>query len=68
MRIWRFAVDGNNVRYGKKKRQQLTATGCNEPYKDRYWCPKRQWFHREPCPFLCQQECENFKLMCGGLL
>jgi hypothetical protein len=65
--VWRFSIQGNKVRYGNKKRMKLTEDGCNEPYKDRYWCPKLQWFQCEPCPFLNQKECENFEIMCGAL-
>jgi hypothetical protein len=68
MSIWRFAVDEKDVRFGERRRRKITRNGCNEPYKDRYWCPKKEWFNCEPCPFLCQRECENFTLMCGGVL
>ncbi|OGR08186.1 MAG: hypothetical protein A2511_09270 [Deltaproteobacteria bacterium RIFOXYD12_FULL_50_9] len=67
MAIWKFSVQGREVRYGDKSRRQLTADGCNEPYKDRYWCPKRMWFRTSPCPFVNRNECENYELMCGGL-
>jgi hypothetical protein len=67
MAVWRFKIKGDEVKYGRKKRPKLTKDGCNEPYKDRYWCPKLQWFHSEPCPFLSQTECENFETMCGVL-
>ena len=67
MTVWRFEINGDEVQYGRKKRPKLTENGCNEPYKDRYWCPKLQWFHSEPCPFLCPEECENFETMCGIL-
>lgn len=67
MAVWRFEIHENEVRCGKKKRLKLTRNGCNEPYKDRYWCPKRQWFSRTPCPFENLTECENFIKMCGCL-
>lgn len=67
MAVWKFSIQGSEVRYGHKKREKLTDSGCNEPFKDRYWCPKLQWFQREHCPFLNQEECENFKMMCGAL-
>ena len=65
MAVWRFSIRGSEVRFGHGKRKKVTADGCNEPYRIRYWCPKLQWFQGEPCPFQCQQECENFRLMCG---
>jgi hypothetical protein len=67
MAVWRFEINGDAVQYGRKKRTKLTENGCNEPYKDRYWCPKLQWFQSEPCPFLCPEECKNFETMCGVL-
>ena len=67
MAVWRFSIKGSEVHYGHRKREKITEGGCNEPYKGRYWCPKKQWFQCEPCPFLCQEECENLKLMCGTL-
>ena len=67
MAVWRFSINGNEVRYGGRKRTKLTDDGCNEPYKDRYWCPKLQWFQSEPCPFVSQEECKNFETMCGIL-
>ena len=66
MAVWKFSIQGDEVGYGTKKRRKLTRNGCNEPYKDRYWCPKLQWFQCEPCPFLNQEECANFEIMCGA--
>lgn len=67
MAVWKFIIQDNEVRYGEKKRKKLSARGCNEPYKDCYWCPKREWFLRAPCPFENQTECENYIMMCGCL-
>jgi len=67
MPVWIFSINGEQVRYGNKLRRKLTRNGCNEPFKDRYWCPKKQWFLKEPCPFLNLNECENFRVMCGGI-
>jgi hypothetical protein len=66
MAVWKFSIQGDEVSYGTKKRGKLTKGGCNEPFKDRYWCPKLQWFQCEPCPFLNQEECANFEIMCGA--
>ncbi|MHB8809338.1 MAG: hypothetical protein ACYC9M_04920 [Desulfobulbaceae bacterium] len=46
---------------------KFTRKGCNEPYKDRYWCPRKQWFRRAPCPFENREECDNYIKMCGCL-
>ncbi len=67
MSVWRFTIQGDRVVMGEKSRPRLTRRGCNEPFKGRYWCPKRQWFRREPCPFSCKNECELFEAMCGCL-
>ena len=67
MPIWKFTVLGGEIQYGRKRRKSLSKYGCNEPFKDRYWCPKRQWFKKSPCPFINRHECENFELMCGSL-
>jgi len=51
--------------FAQKIRKKITKNGCNEPFKDRYWCPKKEWFSKDPCPFVNQRECQNFKQMCG---
>ncbi len=67
MTLWRFTIQGDVVVMGDRNRRKLTRKGCNEPFKGRYWCPKRQWFRREPCPFSSRNECETFEAMCGCL-
>lgn len=66
MTLWKFEVTGDVVSYGTKNRRKVTDRGCNEPFKDRYWCPKKQWFSRESCPFVNRHECENFEMMCSS--
>jgi hypothetical protein len=68
MTIWRFSVKEKEVSYGSRKRKLLTQKGCNEPFKDRFWCPKQEWFIKEPCPFINRRECENFSIMSGEKL
>ena len=63
--IWEFSIQGEMVKIGGRKRPRLTRHGCNEPYRDRYWCPKLRWFRKESCPFANRRECENFNAMCG---
>lgn len=67
MAVWRFEVHANAVTYGRKRRQKLSEDGCNEPYKGRFWCPKKAWFRITPCPFENQTECDNYLKMCGCL-
>lgn len=67
MAVWQFRIISNEVWMGKKRRTALTAQGCNEPFKDRYWCPTKHWFQKSPCPFVNRNECRNFERMCGSL-
>ncbi|MEW6427248.1 MAG: hypothetical protein AB1568_04340 [Thermodesulfobacteriota bacterium] len=67
MSIWIFSIEGDTVKAGTAKRRKITRKGCNEPFKGRYWCPKRRWFRKEPCPFSNRNECECFEAMCGCL-
>jgi len=67
MALWRFTIQQNMVHHGGRKRRKLTRKGCNEPFKNRFWCPKLQWFQKEVCPFENRNECENFVQMCGCL-
>ena len=67
MSVWKFSIQNNMVTYGEDTRPLLTKDGCNEPFKGRFWCPKRQWFRRSPCPFVNRNECESYELMCGSI-
>ncbi len=66
--IWQFSVQAGQVNQGMKQRRMLTSNGCNEPFKDRYWCPKKQWFMKEACPFIDRRECSNYARMSGEKL
>ncbi len=61
-----FEVKGGKASFAGQKRTALTRRGCNEPFKDRFWCPKQRWFMMERCPFMNQRECRNFAETCGG--
>ena len=67
MSVWKFSIEDEVVKQGEKQRLKLTRNGCNEPFRDRFWCPKRGWFRTEPCPFVNRNECENYRVMCGSL-
>ncbi len=67
MSIWKFSIQDDVVKSGDTERKKLTKDGCNEPFKGRFWCPKRQWFRSSPCPFINRNECECYELMCGCL-
>lgn len=49
------------------KRKSITKNGCNEPFKNRFFCPKREFFTKEKCPFENLTECYNFLKMCGRI-
>ncbi len=42
------------------------SCSCNEPYKDKYWCPELKWFMNNPCPFVSRQDCTNWENQCYG--
>ncbi|PIY21347.1 MAG: hypothetical protein COZ12_05195 [Deltaproteobacteria bacterium CG_4_10_14_3_um_filter_60_8] len=67
MAVWRFSIQGSQGQYGEQTRSRLCRNGCNEPFKNRFWCPKLQWFRPEACPFANRRECENYVAMCGCL-
>lgn len=67
MALWSVTTSGDSIRFGGKARRTLTHQGCNEPFKGSFWCPGRKWFAKEPCPFSCKQECDNYRRMCGAL-
>jgi len=67
MSVWRFRIEGDEVRYGEKIRPKTSKNGCNEIYQGRFWCPRMQWFRLDPCPFVSRRECENYIQMCGCL-
>ena len=53
---------------GNFSRQLLTPSknGCNEPYKDRFWCPKQKWFMKRQCAFIDRFECIYWEDQCYG--
>ncbi|MBU1558051.1 hypothetical protein KKC45_03755 [Patescibacteria group bacterium] len=67
-----FTIEGESVTPFSERnaRKLLTkeSKGCNEPFKDRYWCPKMEWFMKEACPFMNKRECKNFENMAGERL
>ncbi|BBD09943.1 hypothetical protein [Desulfovibrio ferrophilus] len=67
MAIWKVTMDGKDVQFGEAKRKRITPSGCNEPFKRWYWCPRRQWFNKIPCPFVNKNECDTYRRMCGNL-
>lgn len=67
MAIWNVQFGEGVVSFGSKSRKALTESGCNEPFKNCFWCPKKRWFSKGPCPFESKAECENFQRWCGAL-
>ena len=67
MTIWRARTEDNVFHLGETRRRMLTQNGCNEPFHDSFWCPKRKWFRREPCPFVNKHECNTYYKLCGSI-
>lgn len=67
MSLWQVQVKDQYLYMGGKKRVILNAHGCNQPFKNRFWCPQRKWFLNEPCPFVNKWECNNYRRICGSL-
>lgn len=67
MALLRIAHGNGRMRFGSYSRKATTPSGCNEPFRNNYWCPKRKWFAKEPCPFVNKQECMNFMRLAGGI-
>lgn len=65
--VWRVEAEGNIVKIGSQRCARLLPRGCNQPFKGRYWCPRKKWFSKEPCPFGSRGECDAFIRMCGSL-
>lgn len=67
MTLLNVHIDGDFIFIGNQRRKKLTQDGCNEPFKDRFWCPRKKWFMKGPCPFINKIECGNYRKMCGSL-
>ena len=65
MAAWSVKDEPGFIGFGSLRRKLAGPNSCNEPFKKSYWCPRKKWFNREPCPFVNRVECDNFKLMCG---
>ena len=65
--LWTVSTSNNTINFGGKSRSMVSTQGCNEPFKGSFWCPGRRWFSKEPCPFSCKAECDNYRRMCGGI-
>jgi hypothetical protein len=65
MGVWQVTTEKNLISFGDKTRKKLTSSSCNEPFKGRYWCPRKKWFFMEPCPFMNKRECYNYRQICG---
>lgn len=67
MTVWSVKTDGKNICFGTVRRRMVSRNGCNEPFKGAYWCPKKKWFQKEPCPFASKLECQSWQRMAGSL-
>jgi len=64
--LWQVKSDDQYIRFGDVTRRLREPSACNQRFKNAYWCPRKKWFNREPCPFSCRNECDNFRRMCGN--
>lgn len=67
MSIIEIKIDDKHLVVGNKRRKKLSLDGCNEPFKGKFWCPRKKWFMSSPCPFINKIECGNYRSMCGAL-
>jgi hypothetical protein len=67
MALWNVSHANGKVRFGSFTRKATTPSGCNEPFKNAFWCPKRKWFAAQPCPFSSKYECMSFARFSGSL-
>lgn len=65
--LWKVETQGDAIVIGGRSRPKLNPRGCNQPFKNVFWCPRRSWFRNEPCPFVNRRECNNYAMMCGAL-
>ena len=64
--IIKFTVRNHRVIFGNNDRKQIIKNklGCNEPFKKWFWCPRKKWFMKEPCPFINVHECTTYDDWC----
>lgn len=67
MAVIRLGHSDGRMRIGSFTRKATTSSGCNEPFRNAYWCPKRKWFAKEPCPFVNRFECMSFARFSGAI-
>jgi hypothetical protein len=67
MAVWRVKSEGDAISFGSFERKKFNRNGCNEPFKNAFWCPKKRWFAKEPCPFVNKWECMNYARFCGAI-
>ena len=68
MSVINISCSKDGLQVGNFKRKLLVPSwdSCNEPWKDRYWCPKLKWFRAKPCPFINRHDCVAWEDQCYG--
>lgn len=51
----------------KEAQQEKKPKLCVQLKNNRPWCPKRDWYMMEGCPFSCRHECDVYEEMCGAV-
>lgn len=67
MALWTVTRVGEAIRFGSVARKAVDERGCNQPFKSRFWCPRKGWFGKEPCPFANRYECMSFTRFAGAI-
>lgn len=67
MIISSIKIENGYLVVGFKKVKLFNLSGCNQPFKDSFFCPHKKWFMSEPCPFESKAECSMYARWCGGL-
>lgn len=67
MAIWEVTTGPNRIQFGAVASFALDPSGCNQPFRGRFWCPRKKWFSLAPCPFSGRNECDTFRRMAGAI-
>ncbi len=67
MALWEVISGPNRIQFGTISSFALSPSGCNQPFRGRFWCPRKKWFLLAPCPFASRAECDTFRRMAGAV-
>lgn len=67
MAVWEVIAGPGRIQFGGSSCFALSSSGCNQPFRGRFWCPRKKWFLSAPCPFSGREECDTFRRMAGAV-